>query len=29
MARRAASDDEGNLSIISPERQIKQGARVK
>ncbi len=25
----AASDDEGNLSIISPEKEIKAGARVK
>lgn len=25
----AASDDEGNLSIISPEKLIKQGAKVK
>lgn len=25
----AASDDEGNLSAISPEKEIKAGARVK
>lgn len=25
----AASDDEGRLSIISPEREVKTGARVK
>ncbi|MBI4689392.1 MAG: methionine--tRNA ligase subunit beta [Nitrospirae bacterium] len=25
----AASDDEGNLSIITPEKGIKQGAKVK
>lgn len=25
----AASDDEGNLSIIGPEKEIKAGARVK
>ncbi len=25
----AASDDEGNLSIITPEKLIKQGSRVK
>jgi methionyl-tRNA synthetase len=25
----AASDDEGNLSIITPDKEIKAGARVK
>ncbi len=25
----AASDDEGNLSVITPEKLIKQGSRVK
>ncbi len=25
----AASDDEGRLSIITPEKQIKEGAKVK
>ena len=25
----AASDDEGNLSVITPEKDIKAGARVK
>lgn len=25
----AASDDEGNLSIITPEKELKGGARVK
>jgi len=25
----AASDDEGNLSVITPEKEIKAGARVK
>ncbi|MCE5195315.1 MAG: methionine--tRNA ligase subunit beta [Nitrospiraceae bacterium] len=25
----AASDDEGKLSVISPEREVKAGARVK
>jgi len=25
----AASDEEGNLAIIAPEREIKSGARVK
>ena len=25
----AASDDEGNLAVITPERQIKTGVRVK
>lgn len=25
----AASDDEGNLSVITPEKEIKAGARIK
>ncbi|MDP1758321.1 MAG: methionine--tRNA ligase, partial [Thermodesulfovibrionales bacterium] len=25
----AASDDEGNLSVITPQKEIKAGARIK